>query len=257
MSRRFLVLLALISTFAVIACQGSPAAPTLTDPKEILTQTVLSLNNVKTIQIKGDLTGTVQVPNSGPLDLKGTSLSLDADIAGKKAHVNVSVPSFMGTSAEAILLDNIAYFKMTGPLAGMVGADVTGKFKKSDLPAASGDPGQLVSDPTKAIAELKAQLDKLPAPTKAADEKCGDQDCYHTVLKLTDKDLAALSSAAPDASMAGTFTIDVWSRKNDLRPAKLAFGVDAGAQGSGTMTFTITYDQAVTIAAPPADQIAP
>ena len=257
MSRRLLALIVLIGAFTVIACQGAPAAPALSDPKEILTQSILSLNNVKTIQIKGDLTGTVQVPNSGPLDLKGTSLSLDADIAGKKAHINVSVPSFMGTSAEAVILDNVAYFKMTGPLAGMLGADVTGKFKKSDLPAASGDPGQLVSDPTKAIAELKAQLDKLPAPTKAADEKCGDQDCYHTVLKLTDKDLAALSSAAPDPSMAGTFTIDVWSRKNDLRPAKLAFGIDAGTQGSGTMTFTITYDQAVTIAAPPADQIAP
>ena len=258
MPRRLLALIALVGALTVIACQGAPAAPALTDPKEILTQSILSLNNVKTLQIQGDLTGTVQVPNSGALDLKGTSLSLDADIAGKKAHVTVSVPSFMGTSAEAIVLDNVAYFKMTGPLAGMLGADVTGKFKKSDLPEASGEPGQIVTDPTKAIAELKAQLDKLPAPTKAADEKCGDQDCYHTTLKLTANDLAALSSAAPDASMgAATLTLDVWSRKNDLRPAKLALGVDAGDQGSGTVTFTITYDQAVTIAAPPADQIAP
>jgi hypothetical protein len=257
MPRRLLALLALLGALTLVACQGAPAAPALTDPKEILAQTVLSLQNVKTIQVKGDLTGTVQVPNSGALDLKGTTLSLDADIAGKKAHVNVSVPSFMGTSAEAIVLDKAIYFKMTGPLAGMLGADVTGKFKKSDVPEASGDPGQMVGDPTKAIAELKAELDKLPAPTKAADEKCGDQDCYHTVLKLTEKDIAALSSAAPTSDLAATLTFDVWSRKNDLRPAKLAFGADAGAQGSATMTFTFTYDQAVTIAAPPADQIAP
>ena len=257
MSRRLLALFALIGALAVIACQGAPAAPALSDPKEILAQSVLSLQNVKTVQIKGELTGQVQVPNSGALDLKGTTLSLDADIAAKKAHVNVAVPSFMGTSAEAIILDTVAYFKVTGPLAGMLGADTTGKFKKTDLPAASGDPGQMVSDPTKAIAELKAQLDKLPAPTKAADEKCGDQDCYHTVLKLTDKDLAALSSAAPTSTLAATLTFDVWSRKNDLRPAKLALGIDAGTQGSATMTFTMTYDQALTIAAPPAEQIAP
>jgi hypothetical protein len=257
MPRRLIALLALIGAFTVIACQGAPAAPALTDPKDILTQTVLALNNVKTVQIKGDVSGSVQVPNSGALDLKGTTLGLDADIAGKKAHVTLAAPSLLGTTAEAIVLDNVIYFKLTGPLAGMLGADATGKFKKSDIPAASGDPGQLVGDPTKAIAELKAELDKLPAPTKAADEKCGDQDCYHTVLKLTDKDLAALSSAAPNPSMAGSFTIDVWSRKNDLRPAKLAFGIDAGTQGSGTLTLTITYDQAVTIAAPPADQIAP
>jgi len=257
MSRRLLALFALVGALAVIACQGAPAAPALSDPKEILAQSVLSLQNVKTVQIKGELTGQVQVPNSGALDLKGTTLSLDADIAAKKAHVNVAVPSFMGTSAEAIILDTVAYFKVTGPLAGMLGADTTGKFKQTDLPAASGDPGQMVSDPTKAIAELKAQLDRLPAPTKAADEKCGDQDCYHTVLKLTDKDLTALSSAAPTSSLAATLTFDVWSRKNDLRPAKLALGIDAGTQGSATMTFTMTYDQALTIAAPPADQIAP
>jgi hypothetical protein len=257
MSRRLLALIALIGAFTVIACQGSPAAPTLTDPKEILAQSVLSLQTVKTVHVNGELTGQVQVPNSGALDLKGTTLSLDADVAGKKAHVTVSVPSFMGTSAEAILLDNAVYFKMTGPLAGMLGADVTGKFKKSDVPEASGDPGQMVSDPTKAIAELKAQLDKLPAPTKAADEKCGDQDCYHTVLKVTDQDIAALRSAPPTSTLAATLTFDVWSRKNDLRPAKVAFGADAGTQGSATMTFTFTYDQAVTIAAPPADQIAP
>src|SRR5919199_2330322 len=104
MPRRLLALLAVVGMLAVVACQGAPAAPALTDPKEILTQSVLSLKNVKTVQIKGDLTGSVQIPNSGSIDLKGTTLSLDADIAGKKAHVNVSIPSFMGTSAEAIVL---------------------------------------------------------------------------------------------------------------------------------------------------------
>jgi hypothetical protein len=258
MPRRLLALLALIGALTVIACQGSPAAPALSDPKDILAKTVLSLKDVKTLQIKGDLTGTVQVPNSGALDLKGTTASLDADIAAKTIHVTVSAPSFLGTTAEAILIDKVAYYKLTGPLAGMVGADATGKFKKVDMPEASGDPGQIASDPNKAIDEFKAQLDKLPTPpTKAADEKCGDQDCYHIVLKVTDKDLAAMSSSAPDSTMPVTVTIDVWSRKNDLRPAKLAIGIDAGAQGSGTLTFTITYDQAVSISAPPADQIAP
>ncbi|TMC61783.1 MAG: hypothetical protein E6J17_07900, partial [Chloroflexi bacterium] len=70
MPRRLLALIALVGALTVIACQGAPAAPALTDPKEILTQSILSLNNVKTLQIQGDLTGTVQVPNSGALDLK-------------------------------------------------------------------------------------------------------------------------------------------------------------------------------------------
>ena len=257
MPRRLLALIALIGALTVIACQGAPTAPLLTDPKEILTQSVLSLKDVKTFAIKGDLTGTVQIANSGSLDLKGTTLSLDGDVATKKVHVNVSAPSLMGTAAEAIFLDNALYYKVTGAFAGLVGADTTGKFKKIDAAAASIDPGQVTTDPAKAVAELRAQLDKLPPPTKAADEKCGDQDCYHTVLRLTETDLAALNSPVPSAMSGVTLGIDVWSRHSDLRPAKVAFAIDAGSQGTGTLTLTITYDQPVTIAAPPADQVAP
>ena len=43
MPRRLLALIALTGALTVIACQGAPTAPLLTDPKEILTQSVLSL----------------------------------------------------------------------------------------------------------------------------------------------------------------------------------------------------------------------
>jgi hypothetical protein len=73
---------------------------------------------------------------------------------------------------------------------------------------------------------------------------------------LSPEDLAKLASPAP-LSLVGTadITIDVWSRKNDLRTAKMALAVNAGAQGNVTVTMTATYDGAVSIAAPPADQV--
>ena len=50
--------------------------------------------------------------------------------------------------------------------------------------------------------------------------------------------------------------MDVWVRKSDLRPAQFAMAVDAGDQGNVSLTLTLSnIDQAVTIAAPPADQI--
>jgi hypothetical protein len=264
MPRRLFALLAVLGLLlVVVACQGAPAAPALTDPKDILSRSVLALKDVKTVQVKGELTGTVTIPNSGPLDLKGTTFDLSADIPAKKLHAAASVPAFLGTSADAIFVDNALYYKVAGPLAGMVGADPTGKYTKSELPAASAGPsasGDTVqTDPLKAIDAFKAQLDKLPAPTKAADEKCGDKDCYHVVMKLTEKDLAAVDPSAA-TSLAGTpftLTLDVWSQKNDLRPAKVAFGVDAGTNGTFTLTLTLTYDQALSISAPAADQIAP
>lgn len=263
MPRRPFALLAVLGLLGVVACQGAPAAPALTDPKDILTRSVLALKDVKTVQVKGELTGTVNIPNSSALDLKGTTFDLSADIPARKLHAAASVPAFLGTSADAIIVDSVIYYKVAGPMARMVGADPTGKYKKSDVPAASSGPsasggtGQM--DPLKAIDAFKVQLDKLPAPTKAADEKCGDKDCYHVVLKLTETDLAAANPSAA-TSLAGTpftLSIDVWSQKNDLRPAKVAFAVDAGTKGTFTLTLTLTYDQALSISAPPADQIAP
>ncbi|HKG57264.1 MAG TPA: hypothetical protein VKA85_08450 [Candidatus Limnocylindrales bacterium] len=261
MPRRLLALLAVLGLLVVVAgCQGAPVAPALTDPKDILTRSVLSLKDVKTIQIKGELSGTASVPGSGSIDLKGTTLDVSADIPAKKAHVGLSAPSILGTAADVIAVDNAVYLKVTGPLAAMAGADPTGKYKKTDVSAvASSDPGNVATDPQKAIDEFKAALDKLPAPTKAADEKCGDKDCYHINIKVTDKDLAALDPTAA-SSLGGTpvtVNVDVWPQKDNLRPAKLGFTVDAGTMGTFTLTFTMTYDQSVSISAPSADQIAP
>ena len=50
--------------------------------------------------------------------------------------------------------------------------------------------------------------------------------------------------------------MDVWTRKSDYRPARLVIAVDGGTAGTATITVDLTaYDAAVTIAAPPADQI--
>ncbi|MFL5681321.1 MAG: hypothetical protein ACJ77B_12050 [Chloroflexota bacterium] len=263
MPRRLFALLAVVGLLFVVGCQGvtaPSAAPALTDPKQILTQSVLALKDVKTVQIKGELTGSATVPGSGTIDLKGTTLDVSADIPGKKAHATISAPSILGTSIDVIAVDNAVYTKVLGPLAATMGADASGKYKKTEATAAASDnPADVAADPLKAIDELRKQLDKLPAPTKAADEKCGNVDCYHINLTITDKDLAALS---PDASASLsstpiTLTIDVFPQKTDLRPAKLAVTINAGTVGTFTLTLTMTYDQPVTITAPPADQIAP
>lgn len=266
MPRRLLAILAVIGLFGLVACQGAPAVPVLSDPKDILARTVLSLKDIKTITVHGELTGTATIPGSGTIDLKGTTLDASYDIAGKKGRFAVSAPSLLGTTAEALYVDNAAYYKITGPLASMLGADPTGKYKKTDISQPGADPSAIAADPAAAIDKIKAALDKLPTPpTKAANEKCGDKDCYHIVLTLSDKDLAALSSTASPAptptatssSAPVSVTIDVWSQTDNLRPVKTVVAVDAGATGKGSLTLTLTYDQAVSVSAPPADQIVP
>ena len=258
MTRRFtLILASLAATLALVvgACgAATPAAPALTDPKEILTQSVVSLKDVTTIEFTGGLTGSLSAEGMGSFDLSGATLSGAFDIPGKKGRFNFNAPTLLASSIDAIIVDNAAYYKVAGGLAMMLGG-ASDKYVKTEVPE---DSGETVTDPAeiaKQIDEFKAQLDKLPkAPTKEADEKCGDADCYHVKIALTAEDLAQLS---PDAASVGEgdLTLDLWTRKDNTRPAKLSFTVDSPETGTIGMTLEFKYDVTVDVQAPPADQI--
>jgi len=260
MLRRFAALTAVL---AVVVAACAPSAPELTDPKEILAKSALALKDVKTIQLKFDISGKVAFDPTGSgsnsqLDLAGTTATLDVDVAGQKLKATGLAPGFLNTGGEVIVADGAIYYKLTGPLA-----QGNAKYSKIPIPAgaipapaASASAGASMN-PQVAIDEINKALAKLPSPpTKLADEKCGDVDCYHVSIHLSPEDLAKLASPAPLPS-AGTadITVDVWTRKNDLRTAKMTLGLKAGTQANVTVTMTATYDGAVSIAVPPADQV--
>jgi hypothetical protein len=254
MPRRPALLLTLLVSLILVACQGAPAAPPLTDPKEILVKSATALQDVKTFEIRGTFGGSVNAGQMGDFDLSKITLTLSADVAGKKAHLVVDAPTLLGTNLDLIALPEDVYVKLTGPFGAFVGLDGSGKYTK--LPADSSEVPDEAKDPAKAIEEMRKSIDELPsAPEKLADEKCGDQDCYHVRVALTAAQLRSLSPEAGD--QVGDVSFDVWTRKNDLRPARFAFSVDAGTQGTVTGTFDITYDGSVSIEAPPADQVVP
>lgn len=260
MHRRFtltLIAIASLASLLLAACGAqAPARPEISDPKEILTETVLSLKDVKTIEFTGSFTGILQVPElGGDLDLSTTKMNGAIDIPGKKAKFSLDAPAVLGTKIDALVVDNAAYYKVAGLLGTKLGGSGE-MYIKTDIPEASGEP---VTDPAeiaKAIDEMKQALDKLPTPaTKGADEKCGDQDCYHVTLALTTDDIKALSPAGTAAE--GDFKLDIWSRKNDLRPAKVSMELTSPEVGRIGIVLEIKYDVPVSVEAPPADQIAP
>jgi hypothetical protein len=262
-TRRFnLSLIAVVSVASMLlaACGSqAPAAPALTDPKEILTKTILSLKDVKTVEVTGSFTGNVTVPNMGALDLSTTKLSAALDLPNKKAKFSLDAPSILGTKVDALLIDQVGYLKVSGLLASSLGLTAD-KYKKQDIPmgaadaAASADATQIAA----AVTQINDLFAKLPTPpTKGADEACGDQQCYHVTLKLTADDLKALSPSTAATVTSGDLTLDVWSRKNDNRPAKFAFAITSPDIGTVGITLDLKYDGSVTVDAPPADQIAP
>jgi hypothetical protein len=256
-TRRFaLIFVALFATasLGLAACGAqAPAMPALTDPKEILTETILSLKNVRTVEFTGTFTGSFDVPELGtPLDLSTVKMSGAADISGK-AKFSLDAPTILGTRIDAIVVDQVAYLKIAGPLSAMMGGSAD-LYTKTDVPEASGNPVTDAAEIAKAIDEIKKALDALPTPpTKGADEKCGDQDCYHVTLAISEEDIKALNPTATE----GSLTLDVFTRKSDRRPAKITMSITTPEVGTVGITIDLKYDASVSIEAPPADQIAP
>lgn len=245
-----------ILSFVLAACNSTPPAPALTDPKEIITKGVTSLKDVKSFAFTGTFSGNVTVPQLGAIDLSTVKMAGSVDVTNQKAKFSLDAPPLLGTKVDALVVGNVAYYKVAGLLAAMLPGTAAGKYTKADVPTASGDPSASVADVAKVTAELQAALDKLPtAPTKGADEKCGDQDCYHVTMKLSGTDLG--TTLGPAASVNGDLNVDLWTRKSDYRPAKIAFAATSPDIGSFGMTLELQYDVSVDVSAPPADQIAP
>jgi hypothetical protein len=252
--RLSLLPIAIVAVLSLVlaACGSTPAAPALTDPKDILAKAVVSLNDVKTFEFTGTFSGSVKAATLGDFDLSTVKMSGSVDVKNKKLKFSLDAPTLLGTKIDAIVLDTVAYYKIAGPFAAMVGASAD-KYTKADVPTASGNPAADVTDVAKTTADIQAQLNKLPTPpTKAADEKCGDQDCYHVTLAMSQTDLKALD---PTSSVNGSVSIDVWSHKSDYRPAKLALTVTTVDLGTFGITLDLKYDVSVSVDAPPADQI--
>ena len=268
MPRRLLSVLASCAIL-IAACSGGAAAPALTDPKIILTSSTASLQNLKSVHFKVAVAGSVNtadlsgassdaspVPSTSPtmLDLSGTTIEGDIDVTDSSGQVAASVPALLALSANVVVVGGVAYVKTS------LGDS---KYAKVDLGALAGAlpipslPAIGSADPSAAaplLSAIDAELAKLPAPTKLADETVNGQDCYHVQEVVPSSDVPGAGDALNGAS--GTLTVDLWTQKSDLRPSRLVIGVDGATAGKITLTVDLTnYDAAVTIAAPPADQV--
>ena len=267
MNRRTAFLpLALVAALSVVlaACNATPAAtnaPALTDPRDIVAKGAASMADVSTFEFTTSFRGSLDAPGVGAFDLSPTTIAGAVDVRNGAARLSLDAPTILGTRLEAIVVGGSAYYKVAGALAAMLpgSADRYTKVAVPALPAVPGLPASgaplAAADMAALLQQVQAGLALLPAPpTKAADERCGDLECYHVTLGLTGDQLQALD---PSANLTGTASVDVWTRKLDYRPAKISIGVVSPDAGSFGMTTELRYDVEVSIAAPPPDQIAP
>lgn len=259
------VALATAAALLLGACQSAPPPTTLTDPREILAAAVTSTTAAKTVRIDATADGTlvldlIGIGTASSIELTGTTLSADLDLQGGDARVTFSAPGLLGLTGELIALDGTSYLKTT-----LTGALYQAQPIGGDLPAPSGEARATILT---AITDFLA--DPALEPVKADDVECGSTTCYRVDIALTPEDLGALGAGdvqapaglpipipIPDLTEA-TLDLTVLVAKDTTRLAGLSATADLGLAGTATVDLTFSkWDEAVSISAPPPDQIVP
>ena len=247
MHRRALVILTLVllATVALGAC-GNKSEPALSDPREIVTKAVEAMQKAKTVHMGATVDGTLKPTllglgdQLGDVSLAGTTLALDADLANKNLKMTLGVPALLGMTADVIVVGPDTFTKVS----------LTGnKYVKSATSTTT------PTDPTVAIAGLQALLARPDVTaTKKDDASCGSKTCYAIQVDLKGDALAALipGTNLGDATVGLTILVE----KDTLLPAAINGTAKGSTVGDLTLKLTLSdWDKAVTVTAPPADQV--
>lgn len=253
MTPRFLFALLAALPLVLAACGGTPTKPELTDPREIVAAAAAQAAAAEGVHIDASLDGRITLDllglgtGGGPVDLTGSTASIDLALRSGDSRVTFAVGSAL--RGELRNVAGVAYVKTT-----LTGAQYQ---VQAGAPAI---PPNAIPDALNTLLEVLEQpgLELVREP----DVECAGGTCYRVTLDLTLDQLSALGVDLPAglpadlASAAVDLTIDVTRDTNDLA------GLEAVVtQGDGqTLTLVATFTKwgdAVTVEAPPADQVAP
>ena len=254
------------------ACQQG--APTLTDPNAILAAAATTTASATSAHIDASADGTVQFDPFGTgagaaINLRGTTASADVDLAANELKATFSSPNLMGIAGELIVADGSAYVKstLTGP-----------SYRKTTIPEPSASSPVPTAAALSGLADLLARADLKPV--KGDDVPCAGGTCYTVTINLTAAQLAALGSGPatgspmpsmpaipsipsipgvqlPDLSNASA-ELKILVEQSSTRLSGLDAVLHLGEIGDPHIVVTFTkWNEPVTIAAPPADQVAP
>ena len=231
--RRLPVLAA--ATMVLAAC-GSPAAPALTDPKDILSKSIVAPPGPQDRPHPCRPVGLDQGRHHRQWSKRADRPDRHHRRPGRRSRRQ-------GHRTSARRYRPCSASPWTSSSSGPIRTPRSACSGRSTRRSSTADLASLVpsgagvlgsgshTDPQQILNDVKAALDKLATPpVKDPDEKCGDQDCYKVTMAITAADLSSGGDAL-GAGVTGTGSVDVWVRKNDLVPAKAVVTINAGDQG--------------------------
>lgn len=275
-SRSALAVVASIGLVAAAGCGGSSATPTptpISDPNLVITQAVEKTANVTSLHIKIDVTGKVNTSSlsggssggiglGGNIDLAGTNVEGDIDVAKQAVDLKLAVPGLLGTTGEIIVVNGFAYYKislMGDKFTKAKLSDLTGGLPVSVPTALPSGSGAIIDQ----VEQLRQQLKDAGVTTQLMpDDKVDGKDAYHIAVNLPLDKINALLAGEGGSTAAGmkldSASADIWTYKDSNLPAKFEIKGSAATLGNLDVVITLTnYNQPVTIAAPPDSQIQP
>jgi hypothetical protein len=258
--------LGLLAVAAIVAAgcggsKGTPTAPPISDPNEIVTRSVVNVLNAKTFHVKAEISGKIGLAAlgmntglGGNIDLAGTTVEGDVDVANCAYDLKLNLPGLFGLTGEVIGVDGSQYTRIS--LQG-------DKFSESEssCPIPTAEPGASPSSVESMVAEFRQSLeDQGATATLKGDEKVAGQDAYHVSISIPLDKLNSLISEGAGSVAAGmtldSATLDYWVYKASVLPGKLHVAGSVSSAGNLDIVATLTdYDARVTIKAPEASQV--
>jgi hypothetical protein len=260
MIRRTSALLATVAAgaLAISACSG--ATQELTDPTEILSESVSATRDVTSFHVDVELDGTFPVSDAGlPLSLGGTNLRADVDVENARLSATFAIPALLGFSGEVISADGKVWVKTTFSGDDYVELDAEDLGSAGDdLPVDVGDVGD--GDAAAMVEEFQQWLETSGLDAvKLEDVDCTAGTCYRLQVELSAEELAALGDdALGDMGDVGEGTMSMTIRiaKDSLQFDGIDIIVDAADEGSLELTIQFSeWNESMTIEPPPADQV--
>jgi hypothetical protein len=246
--------IALVALVVAACGAGATAAPTLTDPAEILQAGAASLGEMDTLHVRGLVEGELPLDIGGvgggaPLSLDGTTLDADVDVPNGALAVELLAPALFNLRINLVVVDGSSYLR--API--LTGASWIRQPADGGI---GGDPGAALEGLAAFLARPGLEPEKLP------DTRCAETDCYDVRLSVAAEELldalGSLGSSIPGLSgdAVGDVTLTVGVRKDNLQLATLDLEVPAGGTTPLTINLELTkVNEPVTIEAPPADQV--
>jgi hypothetical protein len=264
--------LAMAASLTLAACGSSSATPAftgplLTDADQIVAKSLSALNDARTFHLDGQLSGVLNADLTGSgttsaIDLKGTSLTADADIPNQRASLTIKVPALFALTVDYIQIGPDTYSRNSLDGSTWTHTSQADSTASGSSPAAGGSPAPAASiGPAPSldlVGQLTGALDSLPnRPVKGADVPCGSKTCYSISIAapLSSGGTDPLGLPLPSAATANV-TIQLQIEQDTFRPVQATVVIDAATSGTFTLDLTLSkFDEPVTISAPPADQV--